>query len=89
MQANLNVNVFKCDIRCAQKAAVHCVRWNCCGIPSSGKSGSSQIISCWGYLTAPVVQVGRREEKRSTPLKCSSSPCLRNEMDKEGKYSDE
>lgn len=36
-------------------------------------SGSSLIISCWGTPKDPWGQVGLYEEKRCSPLKCSSS----------------
>lgn len=78
--ANLGVNMFKGDVQCAQKEVVHCWRWNC-GIPSPGKSGSSQIISWWGSQRILMVQGGLRDEKKWMPRICSSLQCLRDKIE--------
>lgn len=77
--------MFKHDVRCAPRGVVHREKCNCYGIPSPGRSGSSQIISCWGTLNALRAQEGWREEKRWTPLKCSSALFLQGENDTFGK----
>lgn len=78
--SNLNIDRFKCDIQCVRRAAGHCGRWNCCRLPSPGKSGSSQVVSCL-TLRAPRVQGGLREEKTWTPRTHSSSLYLRKERE--------
>lgn len=62
--ANLNISRFQCDIQRAQMSAGGSGGRDCCGIPSPGKSCSSQIIFCRAAAMARWSQAGQREERR-------------------------
>lgn len=59
----MNVNKFERDVQLPPRSAVGFGEWHCCGLPSPGMSGSSQIISCWENPMARLAQEGQREEK--------------------------